>query len=367
MNSSYLSCLTKKPAEFVIYVLTASILLSSAIQLLNAQEITAQRLSQNITIIQGGGGNMTVVITDDGIVVVDTFVSPAAAGKARKIIEKLTDRPIRYVINTHFHADHSYGNQIFSDAVIIGFHDYEERATARYGEDRLASLSETIISLEKQLEAADTESGDFRRLEDRLNAVRNLKKDSEHFVLTKPDIELKGNAAICLEGKNFEIFHFGRAHTDSDLVIFVPEEKLLVTGDICWNSYICYIDPVESDPLNWIAALDNLLSLRDEVEYIVPGHGDPGGTELLKTQRNFLLRLWEEVRAVRTRGHSLEQAKQEITLEEYKDYVHYESSVPFIIESCWRIQERSKVEKECLDSKIRQVIKPQEQEYKGDK
>jgi cyclase len=357
MNSSYLSCLTKKPAKFVIYLLTFFILLSSAIQLLNAQEITAQRLSKDVMIIQGGGGNMTVVTTDDGIVVMDTFISPAAAGKARKIIEKVTDRPIRYVINTHFHADHSYGNQVFSDAVIIGFHDYAKRAIARYGKDRLASLSETIRSLESQLEAADPGSDGAHRLKERLSEVQKLKNDSKFFLLTKPDIELKGNATIYLGGKNFEILHFGRAHTDSDLVIFVPEAKLLVTGDLCWNRYICYIDPAESDPLNWIAALDNLLGLQAEVHYVVPGHGYPGSIELLKTQREFLDMLWQEVKAVRIHGFSLEQAKQKITMRTYKDYEHYESSLPFIIESCWRIQERSEVGKESQDSKIHQVIK----------
>jgi glyoxylase-like metal-dependent hydrolase (beta-lactamase superfamily II) len=204
-------------------------------------------------------------------------------------------------------------------------------------------LSKTILSLEKQLGAADPASGEARRLEGRLSSVRRLKKDSEHFVLTKPDVELKGNAAVFLGGKTFRILHFGRGHTDTDLVVHVPEEKLLVTGDLCWNHFICYIDPLESDPLNWIAALDNLLSFQDKIEYVVPGHGNVGGTELLKAQRKFLHRLWEDVRSARAHGRSLEQAKREITMEEYKDYVHYESSLPFIIESCWRIQERNNI------------------------
>lgn len=341
MNFSYFSCFRRK--TFKIFIIAAFFLSTIILHLLPAQDIAAHRLSEHVIMIQGGGGNMTVVFTDDGLMVIDTFISPRAAYRARKIIEELTDEPIRYVVNTHFHADHSYGNQVFSDAVIIGFHDYEKRAIARYGEDRLASLSETILSLEKQQEAADPESNEVHRLEERLNAVRNLKRDSEHLVLTKPDIELKGNITIFLGGKTFEVLHFGRGHTDTDLVVHVPQEKLLVTGDICWNRYICYIDPQESDPLNWIATLDNLLSLRDEVKYVVPGHGNVGGTELLKTQREFLYRLWDEVRNARTRGRSLEQAKEEITLEEYKDYMHYESSLPFIIESCWRIQERSHI------------------------
>lgn len=306
------------------------------------EEIIADKISDEVLVIKGGGANVTAISTDNGLVVVDTFTTPASARVARKLIEEFSSQPIRYVINTHFHADHSYGNQVFSDAVIIGYKNYVKYATARYGEDRLASIEEAIRELQQQLKTVDPDTDESKMLTEAIEIRQKLLIDSKGFVLTEPAISLCGSATIHLGGKTFKILHYGCAHTDTDLTIFVPEVKLLVTGDIFWDTWTPYIDPVESDPQNWIDTLDKLLTLDGKVQHIVPGHGNVREFEALRVQRDYLDELLCAVSSARDRDLSLEQAKAEIAMEKYDDYKRHYSRLPFIIESCWRYLERTK-------------------------
>ena len=331
-GSSY--CLVIKP------VMTAFLALVIIGQTSTAQDITKNLLSEKILVLHGVGGNVTAIATDEGLVVIDTFTTPECALQARKIIEGHFNKPVRYLINTHFHADHFCGNQVYSDVVKIGFVGLAEHFKRRYGEDLVQAIKAEIDALQEKLEKTDEGSAEAVELENQLEQLSRQLKDFDGFVLTPPDISLHGNAAIRLGGKTLEILHFGKAHTDTDLVILVPEEQLLVMGDLYWDSRIAYIDPVESDPQNWIRTLDQIIDSGRDVQYVVPGHGNVKGLEALTVQRNYLQTLWNAVAGARDRGLTLEQAKAEIKLEQYKDYANYERGLPFMIESCWRIMER---------------------------
>lgn len=307
----------------------------------SAQEITEHRLNENVMVLEGAGGNITVVATEEGLVITDTFTNPAAARKARALIEKFSDKPVRYVINTHFHSDHCFGNQVFADATIIGCKDYVKRIHTRYGEDIHTEIEAQINEVEKQLQAPELNPEDKARLENLLKEIRQEREEFADFVLTPPDISLDGGAKLYIGGKTFNITHFGTAHTDTDLVIHVPEEQLLIVGDLFWDNRIPYIDPIESDPLNWMDLLEKLQEKLTEVKYVVPGHGKIRGVEALREQQQFLHDLWHAVQEARESGISLEEAKESLRLERYKDYLRYDDGLPYMIESCWRIQERT--------------------------
>lgn len=324
------------------YLFTISIALILSFVPATAQEITEHRLSDEVIVMEGRGGNMTVVETEAGLVVLDTFMTPASARKARKKIEAFSNKPIRYVINTHHHADHCFGNQVYSDAVIIGFKNFVERVQTRYGKDIIKAIKNQISELESKLDAAEAGSEDAKKIEGLLESSRQELDDFGDFVLTPPDLSLEGGATILLGGKTIKILHFGRGHTDTDLVIFVPEEGLLVMGDLLWNRRISYIDAVESDPLNWMRTLGELIKNCSSAKHVVPGHSHVSGIELLSTQRTYLENLWNAVKTARETGLTLEQAKQEIKLEQYKDYMYYDrGALQLSIENCWKIMERS--------------------------
>jgi glyoxylase-like metal-dependent hydrolase (beta-lactamase superfamily II) len=328
----------------ILRLITALCLIPAAV--LPAQDgLVSQKLSQNVLVIKKGGANVTVICTDEGLVMVDTFNSPGAARRGRKLIEAFSDKPIRYAINTHYHADHSFGNQVFDDAVIISTHDYARKATGRYS-NRDDDLQKGIDEMKEQLKTAEPGSEQAEALAREIGLYRRILADSRGFILIPPEISLKGSASLILGSRTFNILYAGTAHTHADLVVHVPEENLLVMGDIFWDRYIPYIDLHESDPLGWIAFLNKLSKLNKEIEYVVPGHGDVQGPEALTTMLRLMQKLWDAVADARESGLSLEQAKQEIKLEEYSGYARHPGRVPMVVEACWRAMERGNAGKD---------------------
>ena len=326
-----------------ISCITRSILLVAA--LASAQEeITSTRLSESVLVVMGGGGNITAINTDEGIIVVDTFYNLPAAREARKLIEQLSDNPIRFVINTHYHADHTFGNQIFKEATLLAHANCAERMLTSYAE-RAKEFAETagqVKSLEKQFRnTVQKDAEKAKKIKEELDRARQIKEYYEGFILTASPIGLKDDAVIKLGGKTFEIMHFGPGHTDGDLVIFIPEEKLLITGDLVFHHSIPYIDVnAWATPPGWIKTMDSLIALGEKIQHVVPGHGEIGSIQALIDQRAYLHDLWEAVGTAKQEGLTLEQAKQKIKLEQYSEYGRYNQALASNIEACWQIYEK---------------------------
>ncbi len=186
--------------------------------------------------------NAGFVVTPAGVVVIDALGSPALATRLVAQIRKLTPQPITHVIVTHYHADHIYGLQTFKalGARILAHpaaKDYLNSDTAR------------------------------RRLE-------NSRKDMAPWVnadthLVEADEWLDVEKDLTVGGVVFKIKPIGPAHTPEDLLVYVPQEKVLFAGDLVFRNRIPYVG--QADSRHWIAALDQLLTL--DAQIIVPGHG----------------------------------------------------------------------------------------------
>lgn len=327
--------------KVLAFVLFAAISVSAIVY---AQgEITSTKLGENVLVIKGGGGNITAIATEECVVVIDAFMTPVSARKARKTIESFSDKPIRYLINTHYHSDHTFGNQVFSDAVIVGHSACEARIKSRYGsvDGEPEFFVKRVSSLEEQLIAAEPDSEEAKALQEQLKGAREILQEFKGFTFTPPILDLNGGAAITLGGKAIQILHLGPGHSDTDLVVLVPDERLLVMGDLGLPGLIPYID-IEggADPENWIAILDKLIQMEDQYLHVVPGHGDIGTVENLKEQRTCLNDLRQAVNSAWKRGLTLEQAKSEIKLEQYQNYSNFKRARPLNIENCWRFLEK---------------------------
>ena len=308
-----------------------------------AQEIDTVTLSESVIVLQGGGGNVTVFATDGGLLVVDTMISPATARRAREIIAGFSDGPVRYAVNTHYHYDHTFGNQEFADAVIVAHANCDESIRVRNPEwlEMFSAAVERIPDLERRLAAAEAGSEEAQRIESELARARRIEQMSAGLVLTPAELALERGATLNLGGKEIRLLHFGPGHTDGDLVIHVPEENLIVTGDLVFHHIIPYIDvDAGADILNWIGILDELIRIGGDDATVVPGHGEVGSVQVLVDQRDYLQDLSDAVASARERGLTLEQAQAEIALEQYSEYGGYEQSLAANIEYCWRIIER---------------------------
>jgi cyclase len=222
--------------------------------------------------------NTTFLITRDGVVVVDTRVTPNEAKHVLAEIRKRTNLPILYTINTHYHGDHTFGNQVFEGKGPIIAH--ESVRTNLFGDSG-------INHLEK-----------FKS--------KNI-RGMDETVVTPPNMVFKDEMEIFVGGYSLRLLHV-RGHTDGDVFIYIDQLKTLITGDLV--SYRKIPSLKDAYVEEWIAAL-NLLGDFD-AEIYIPGHGESGGKPVLIAMKHYLLKLKEMVLKQLEKGKSLKEAQDAI-------------------------------------------------------
>lgn len=238
--------------------------------------------------VQKKPANCTWILFQDYVLVIDANY-PWGAKEIISMIRKTSDKPIRYVVNTHYHHDHSFGNSVFVDsgAIIIS-----NKATA----DAMKTWG--------QKEWDQNWSG------------RSLAGYRREFPSLTFDVR-----KVFEDGKQrVELINMGQAHTAGDAVAFLPKEKILVTGDLFvhgnpWGNNMA--DP-KADYDKWLAVLDTLISW-DPVT-IVPGHGEPATVAQLKNQRAYLADMLAQVRLGLKSGKTKEQVVRAIDLGKHPVY-----------------------------------------------
>jgi len=211
--------------------------------------------------------NAGVVIAPEGVVVIDALGSPALAERLVAEIRKITDKPIEYVIVTHYHADHVYGLQVFKD------------------------LGAKVIAQEKGKLYLTSETAKLRLEVSREDLAPWV---DENTRIEAADIWVINDEQVMLSGWQFDLLKVGPAHTPDDLSVFVPAENVLFAGDLMFRGRIPFVG--NADSAGWIASLERLMTLTPDV--VVPGHGpysiDPA--EDLKFTRDYLQYLRDEMR-----------------------------------------------------------------------
>jgi len=191
---------------------------------------------------RGFNSNAGFVVTSDGVVVIDALGTPALGREFLRAIRAVTDKPVRRVIVTHYHADHFYGLAAFREA---GAEIWAHKSARGY------------------IESAEA----LARLEQRR---RDLSPwvDANTGIIT-PDRWMEGDVSFMSGGLHFDLIHVGPAHTLEDTVVAVREERVLFAGDILFSGRIPFVG--NADSRRWLAAVDRLLEFKPEA--MVPGHG----------------------------------------------------------------------------------------------
>jgi cyclase len=258
--------------------------------------------------------NTAIVESDDGAVIVDTHSKPSAA---RVIVERLRDitaRPVRYVVNTHFHWDHWHGNEVYPAAypgAEIITNQLTREAMVRKGlkriQDHVRQVPGEIARLRTELAAATTPEArgklqaDLRLAEAYLAEVRALKP-------ALPTMAFERTMTLYRRDREIHLLYLGRAHTEGDVFVHLPREKVVITGDavIGWTPFMG-----DGYPEDWVATLDRLTEL--DWDTLVMGHGEPAGRDWLRTFRGYIHDMVEAVRDEAATGASLDEVKSRVT------------------------------------------------------
>jgi glyoxylase-like metal-dependent hydrolase (beta-lactamase superfamily II) len=282
------------------------------------------RLSERVVVLRESvmGNNVTAIASKKGLIVVDTSGYPSTARKMRGIIGKEFNRTdFAFVINTHFHWDHSWGNQVFPEATIIGHADCPAmmEADRAYVVARVQNLKRRLEEQKSKLAqaAADSEGAagirrSIRQLE------RDIKDHSDGFIMTPPQVTFNDRMTWDLGDLTLKMYFFGRAHSGTDIFIHIPEEGILLTGDIFLDSrwLPLFAGQPELDIPKWIEVLHTVLDGQDKLTQVITGHLDLWTPEKLDLWRDYIVDLWNGLRKARADGLTFEAAAARLPLGE---------------------------------------------------
>ncbi|WP_042200534.1 MBL fold metallo-hydrolase [Paenibacillus camerounensis] len=247
-------------------------------------------------VVPGSGalGNAAIIDLGDSTVVVDTFSLPQAAELLKQAAEQLTGKPVQYVINTHYHGDHHYGNQVFTDSQIITTgitRDYLTREPAPTAEAWQDGLQQVMTTLEQGRQATQD-----NRLQ---TAFANEIADKAALLKAVPDIR-RVTASLTFSDKmmiygstrSVSVLTFGGGHTESDAMVYVEDAGVLIAGDLVLS---------RTHPAMLSGSLENWLRIIEQIEHeltfskLIPGHGEVADRSSLEEMTRYLRAIPEYV------------------------------------------------------------------------
>jgi cyclase len=258
--------------------------------------------------------NAAVIINEDDVLIVDSHSKPSAAKALLKQIGKITQNPVRYVVNTHFHYDHARGNQAF-------FSNYSHEVTLISSEQtrkdligiemsrlkkEVSDLPGIVSKLEQDL---DRESDGKRKLElaATLNQARIYHQELKSVELVLPGLTFDRSMILHKKDREIMLLFLGRGHTGGDIVVYLPRERVLATGDLV-TAWVPGMN--DGYPNEWITTLGEISKLS--IDSVVVGHGKVSGKRVIEVQQNFLNEFIGAVKAEIRKGSTVEQVQKSV-------------------------------------------------------
>lgn len=246
-------------------------------------KLGAQRLAGDLYALMANippKDNNGVIAGREAALVVDAGITPEVSAQIQQLAGQLTDRPVRYLANTTYHGDHTFGNAAFPPEVII--------VSSRVNKQNM-----TDLGYEKRIR-----SGNMYGDERLLDAVTRWRA---------PEVVFDSFAEIDIGGRAVQLWHFGPGNGPGDTVVYVPDARTAWTGNYLCHAGVAHM-LLQGGPQPYLASLRAMREALPELETIVPGHGPMGdGRAAISTLGEYLARLDEEVAAAVAAGRTLEE------------------------------------------------------------
>lgn len=246
-------------------------------------EVKAEKLSDTTYVLFGAGGNIGLSVGDDAVFVIDDQFA-SSAPRIKEAIARITKKPVQFVLNTHYHFDHTGGNEAFGkDGALIVAHDNVRR--------RLSS--EQLIGFLGMKQPATAKGG-------------------------LPIVTVSGDVTFHINGDEVYAFHVPRAHTDGDLIVHFRKSDVIHMGDVYFNGFYPFIDASGGGTADGvISAVDRVLALATDKTKIVPGHGPVSNKAELQAYRTLLATVTQRIKDLRKQGKTDDEIKAARPAAEY--------------------------------------------------
>ena len=248
-------------------------------------EVKAQKVSGNVYMLEGAGGNIGVSVGDDGILIVDDQYAPIA-DKIRAALKGIADKKLRFILNTHWHGDHTGGNVVFGPEAPIIAHDNVRK--------RMSTEQKSEI-FKRTTPAAPKEA--------------------------LPVVTFNQNLTVHFNGEEIRAIHYPHGHTDGDSVIFFTSSNVVHLGDNFFAGKFPFVDLDSGGNVEGLTKnIGEIIEKIPAGAKLIPGHGPLSTIDDLKTYHNMLLKTSDVVRQKIAAGKTLDQIKTEGLPDEWKSW-----------------------------------------------
>jgi cyclase len=277
--------------------------------------INSRRLSDRVLLTWAcdyfQGTNMAVVVTAQGLLIIDTGLSPSTVRRQRELIEQELGRSdFRWLIDTHMHNDHAFANSVFPEATVVG-HAHGADALRREV-NLIPELTERLrrgrASYAEAAAATSPDGVDGKRAREGVAAFDVGLADLEAGIEPRyPTMTFDVRDTLDLGDVHALLFDFTGFHSDSDILILLPEQRILFTGDVFWGGQLPVLGETTAADVqrlldNWTAILD----AAPDLATVVPGHSDvPLTVDQFRQMHAYFSRLWADVRDAKAAGTPL--------------------------------------------------------------
>ena len=274
--------------------------------LVTVQAAAAQDLDPNIRKLVDGvyvyvgknfNSNCGIVLTQEGVVLIDSGHNPTDSRAILAAVKKLTSLPVRYLIDTEPHPDHTTGHFVFSSPAVIIAHQ---------------GATQSMLGREKETPG---------RIEKMAGSSAEMRAALEGYRFVPPQVEYRDRMTLNVGERNFELMYLKNVHSEADTAVWLPKERVLFSASGIVVDQINIFRPFVTIP-DILAASKMLKALNPQ--FVVPGHGQPGTVKIFEDSEKYYALLVERVGKLAQEGKSLDDIKKEVKMPEYANWASQE-------------------------------------------